>query len=237
MIDRAYFLRTAGLALAYALVAKLTLSFYSTYDVISIFWPPSGIALAALLISGKKYWPGIFLGALAGNVWAGNLFGTSLLIAGGNTLEALAGLWLLSRVVRFSSNFLHPRDFLWLGFFGALTSLIGAELGVGALTISGLVARQDFASHAFHWWQGDMLGIVIFTPLILVWKNPPKDWLHRRRVAETVIFFTLAFLAGQIIFLGWFQDFLERPLEVTGFFYLSRGLQYVLASMALYLSS
>ncbi len=207
MIDRGYYLRTAVLALIYALVAKLVLNNFSTFSAISIFWPPSGLALAALLIGGKRYWPGIFFGALAGNIMGGNPLGVSLLIAAGNTIEALAGLWLLSHTVRFNSNFSHPKDFLWLGFFGVLTAFIGAVLGVSALTISHLVTQQVFTSNLLHWWQGDSIGIILFTPLILVWRNLPKDWFHGNHTVETIIFFSLAFLAGQVVFEGWFSDF------------------------------
>ena len=83
--------RMAGLALAYALLAKVMLDLFSANGVITLVWPPSGLALAALLIGGKKYWPGIFIGALAGNLMAGSPAGVSVFIALGNTLEGLTG--------------------------------------------------------------------------------------------------------------------------------------------------
>ena len=200
------FPRLAGLALTYALLAKAVLSFFSANGVVSIVWPSSGLAVAALLIGGKKYWPGVFIGALAGNIMAGSPLGVSVSIACGNTLEALAVVWLLARIDRFDPDLMHPRDFLWLGFMGALGSCASALVGVSTLVLSGFVAQQELAQNFLPWWQGDTLGIILITPLILVWRQLPHGWLGRERVVETIACFGLAFLAGQIIFLGWFHD-------------------------------
>ncbi|MBK8288864.1 MAG: MASE1 domain-containing protein [Cellvibrionales bacterium] len=57
-----YFLRLSCLVLAYAVTARFVLNYFAANHVVSIIWPPSGIALAALLLGGKKYWPGVFVG-------------------------------------------------------------------------------------------------------------------------------------------------------------------------------
>ena len=36
---------------------------------VTIIWPPSGIALAAVLLAGPRVLPGIWLGYLVGNGW------------------------------------------------------------------------------------------------------------------------------------------------------------------------
>lgn len=84
--------------MAYAVLSKVVLAFFAADGVTSIVWPPSGLALAALLLGGARYWPGVLLGAFAGNLLAGSSALVSLSIASGNTLEALAGLWLLPRI-------------------------------------------------------------------------------------------------------------------------------------------
>src|SRR5580704_4273903 len=66
-------------------------------------WPPSGIAFIAVWFLGYRVWPGIWLGAFIANVivfthngWAFIPAGpVSLLIATGNSLEALFGVFLL----------------------------------------------------------------------------------------------------------------------------------------------
>lgn len=85
--------RLTGFALIYALLAKLFLNFFSENNVIAIIWPLSGLAFAALLMGGKKYWPGIFIGAFVGNIMAGSTVGLSMSIASGNAMAAVASIF------------------------------------------------------------------------------------------------------------------------------------------------
>ncbi len=204
--SRSYLLRLAGLAIAYAALAKLSLSFFSTNEIVSIVWPSSGVALAALLIGGKKYWPGVFIGAFAGNLMQGTTGEISIFIAAGNTLGALVGVWLLAHTHHFNLELTRPRHILWLSVMGALSTCVSALCGVTTLLVAEILTRETIAQNLLIWWQGDTLGIILVTPLILVWRHLPHGWLNRERVLETVACFGLAFLAGQIIFLGWFSD-------------------------------
>src|SRR5665811_1699635 len=66
--------------------------------------------------------------------------------------------------------------------------------------------------------MGDVLGIVLIAPLILVWRQLPVDWLKSKRLPEAVLLFVLVFLAGQIIFLGWFHYTLSTIADGVGDF-------------------
>ena len=196
-----------ALALSYALIAKVVLMFFSTNGVVSIIWPSSGLALAALIIGGRRYWPGVFMGALLGNVLAGSAIGLSFVIATGNTLEALVGIWILAKIHRFDSKLTHPHDFVWLGLSAVICSCVAASIGVSTLWLTAHHTPQVAIQNFLHWWQGDIFGIILFTPLLLVWRKLPYDWFKRDRIVETIACFGLAFLAGQVIFLGWFHEF------------------------------
>ena len=169
-------------------------------------WPPSGLALAALLIAGWKYWPGIFIGALFGNMMATGHISVSIFIALGHTFEALAGFWLLTHIGSFNANLRHFKDFLWVGLAGMVSACVSALVGVNTLILSGLITQSEFTQNLIHWWQGNVFGILLLTPLILVWRQWPHDWFSRKRSVEAIFCFGLAFLTGQIVFLGWFQD-------------------------------
>src|SRR5215475_15014053 len=82
---------------AYVLAGKLGLSFASLHASASPVWPPAGIALAALLLLGLDVWPAVFAGAFVVNVTTAGTLATSAGIALGNTLEAVAGAWLVNR--------------------------------------------------------------------------------------------------------------------------------------------
>src|SRR5215212_885974 len=90
-----------GLSLIVAIVyfagAELGFSLASVHENVTPVWPPTGIAIASLLIFGRRVWPGIFLGALAANLLTDIPVGSSIGIATGNTLEALTAFWLLQR--------------------------------------------------------------------------------------------------------------------------------------------
>jgi len=92
------------LAITYFAAAELGLSLASLHSNVTPVWPPAGIAIASLLIFGRRLWPGIFLGALAAN-WLTHIPTVSVfLIAIGNTLQALVAYWLLLRVMRWQQS-------------------------------------------------------------------------------------------------------------------------------------
>jgi len=203
-----YFLRVTLLALLYALLAWAVLASLSPNGIVSVVWPLSGLALAALLLGGKKYWPGIFIGALCGNMLAGSSFVMSIFIASGNTLEALTALWLLSRNARDYAFLTNLNSYFYLAWVAAISACISALTGCITLWVSGILTQQELASSMLQWWQGDVHGMIMFTPFILLWQHLPRDWLRREQIIETAACFGLAFLFGQIVFLGWLNEFL-----------------------------
>ncbi len=197
-----------ALAFIYALLAIIVLVFFSVNGVVSVIWPPSGLALAALLIGGKKYWPGIFIGAFTGNMVGGGSAWISFTLASGNTLETLTCLWLLSRPGRFDSALSHPRDYLWLILTASAGACVSALTGVTTLLLTGILTQQTMMPNLLHWWMGDMLGIILVTPLILIWRKAPHGWLQWRRMLEIASCFGLSFIVGQIVFMNWFHHIL-----------------------------
>src|SRR5580692_5200979 len=87
----------AGLALVYFVAGKLGLQLAYVHASATAVWPCTGIAIAALLVFGYRVWPGILIGAFAVNLTTMGTIETSLAIAAGNTLEGLAGSYLVSR--------------------------------------------------------------------------------------------------------------------------------------------
>src|SRR5712664_3985592 len=91
----------AGLIIVIAVVyfasAELGLSLASAHTNVTPVWPPTGIAIASLLIFGWRVWPAIFIGALAANLCTHIPIPTAFGIAFGNTLEGLLAIFLLNR--------------------------------------------------------------------------------------------------------------------------------------------
>src|SRR5512138_964512 len=92
-----YALKILGLALIYHLAARVGLSMAYVQSNTSPVWPPTGIALAALLLLGLEYWPGVSLGVLLGSLLTGADIRLAIGMTIGNTLEAFVGAYLLMR--------------------------------------------------------------------------------------------------------------------------------------------
>ena len=84
-----YVVELTGIAVIYVGLAKLSLALASIHPSATPIWPPTGYALAVVLLRGYRVSPAIFLGALVANVTTAGSVGTSLAIATGNTLESL----------------------------------------------------------------------------------------------------------------------------------------------------
>src|SRR3954447_26241889 len=93
---------TLGLAVLYVLSARVGLAFDPVSGFATLVWPPTGIALAAVLLLGNRVAPGIFLGALAANYLSGAHLLVAIGIGAGNACEALVGAALLRRIPTFS---------------------------------------------------------------------------------------------------------------------------------------
>lgn len=136
---------------------------------ITLFWPPAGIALAALLVWGLPCWPGIFLGALAVNLAAVTDLGpfVALGIALGNTTGPIMGALLLKKTMGFQNDFVRGRDVTTFLLTGPASMLLTASIGVFALYTSGKLSFDLIPQAWIGWWLGDVVGIWVFTPLLV----------------------------------------------------------------------
>src|SRR5690348_5453419 len=117
----------------YFVAGKLGLSLAFIHASATAVWPPTGIALAALLLYGSYLWPAIFLGAFLVNVTTAGSVASSLGIAMGNTLEALLGVWLIKRWAGGRDLFAHARTFFTFAVLvGAGATAVSATVGVAS---------------------------------------------------------------------------------------------------------
>jgi signal transduction histidine kinase len=205
----------ACVAAAYIGAAKLGLELDVAHGVITPVWPPTGIALAALLILGPRYWPAIAVGAFVSNVTSGVSPEVAAAISVGNTLEALAGVYLLSRV-DFRPSLERARDVLWLALLAACVSTaISATNGVTTLALAGSAAASPFGSAWVLWWLGDAMGDLLVAPMLLIAATRlPK--LDRTRTVEAVALLVLLTGTSAAVFLGgsWRYPYPLFPLLV-----------------------
>src|SRR5438876_618668 len=159
----------AILAIAYSIAGKLGLRLAVVHANATAVWPPTGLALAALLVRGYRVWPSILLGAFLVNVTTAGSVGTSIGIAMGNTLEAILGAYLVKRFANGLRTLDRPQDifkFALLAGVGSITA--SATVGVTSLALAGFASWSNYTSLWLTWWLGDAAGALIVAPLLLL---------------------------------------------------------------------
>ncbi len=180
-------LQVLGVAVAYAVTGKLGLLLAIPPGYATLIWPPSGIALAGVLLYGYRVWPGVLLGSFLVNVWTGfdasslSSFLVPLGIGSGAALQAVVGSFLIRRYAGFPNPLANEREvFSFLGW-GAASCIVNAVIGVFVLFAAGKIPATSFIINSATWWIGDAVGVFIFAPLVLVWLLEPREiWLARR---------------------------------------------------------
>lgn len=166
-------------------------------------WPPTGIALVAVIVFGRGVGPAIALAAFAVNLPLGPSPLGAIFIAAGNTLATLVAADLLARA-GFRRELDRMRDAVALILVGGLVGMmISATVGSSVLILSGAVPAKDFAATWAVWWTGDAMGVLLVAPFLLsLLPRPGQRTLGWRRGAELAVL-----LAGVgVVTYGLFQN-------------------------------
>jgi signal transduction histidine kinase len=173
----------AGLAVVYFVAGKLGLQLAVVHPSATAVWPGTGIALAAILLFGYGIWPGIFLGAFAVNLTTAGSILSSLGIATGNTLEALAGAYLVVRFANGAQVFERAENvFRFLLLACILATTIAASVGTATVFLTGFSQGAQAGLFWLTWWLGDMAGAVLVTPCFLLWSSQTTAYRSNRPV-------------------------------------------------------
>ncbi|HEY8850979.1 MAG TPA: MASE1 domain-containing protein [Gemmatimonadaceae bacterium] len=198
-----YLGQVGAVAALYILAALAGLRMDAVSGFASLVWPPTGIALAAVLLAGRRIWPGIFVGALVANLLTGAPWLAATGIATGNTLEAVVGAYALSRVAGFRPSLDRLRDVLALIVLAAtLSTMISATIGVATLYTAGLVQQSKIAETWRTWWVGDAIGALLVAPAILVWAKRPRVHSSPRGLVEAAMLTLGVLLASLVVFIA-----------------------------------
>ncbi len=162
--------------------------------MVSSAWPPAGIAVAALVLFGRRLWPGVAAGAFVANFVSGLTPIVAVVIAVGNTAEALVAAWLLSRP-GVAPALDRLRDVFALIAVASVATVVSASVGVTALWASGAATGQSLGLLWLNWWTGDAIGILIIGALLLTWRGILADWPPPPRAALEAVALVLGLAA------------------------------------------
>lgn len=131
-------------------------------------WPPSGIALFVLLFYGVRLWPGIVLGLfLIAKIHGIPLFAASM-GAIAQVIEATLICYLIARF-KVGVSFQKVTDVIRFIIIAIVGTLISALIGSVGMVVAQLGSISDYLFIAEMWWIGDAIGVLVFTPFLLVW--------------------------------------------------------------------
>lgn len=221
-------LGNVGLALAYFGTAKIGQLLAMPGSSITVIWPPSGMALAALFVFGRGLSPGVWLGAWAANLagllhqthppeWL-TMTGSAAVMATGALGAALFGMWFLEKITTGPRSLRRVTQVALMLAGGEVSSLLSATVGTLTLGTTGLIPWSEFGGVWFTWWLGDSMGILLFTPLLLSWWQREGKFTRGRRWEAIACFSLLsaaswwAFLLPTPRFVGeTMEDFIVLP--------------------------
>jgi integral membrane sensor domain MASE1 len=217
------------IAVIYFVFAKIGQLFAISPGNVTPVWIPSGIIFAWVYIRGYYVWPGIFIGAFVGNVWAYFNFNSfsniaESLLAGslngfGDVLCAIVAIFLIRRFSSEIKLFNTVKSVILFVIFGSiLGSAISSVFGVSGLAISGFIQWQAYIYVWITWFIGDAVGVVVFAPLILMainWKLFIISLKNNKKRREFVFFVvSMAATCYLWILLGNTYRLLHAPFAI-----------------------
>ena len=200
-LSRADVLQLLAFGAAYVVAAKIGFLAAFTAEQVSAVWPPTGLAVWAVLFCGFRSWPAIWIGAFVANTITNVPLAAASGIATGNTLEALLAAWLLRRFVdvgRTLDTLRHVTGFVLAAAVASTT--VSATIGVTTLCAAGLQPWSRFGLLWSIWWLGDATGALLVAPVLLtvpwLWR-----WRHAaRRAAEAVALGAATIVVSLLVF-------------------------------------
>ena len=199
------------LAAAYSVSAGLGLMVAATPGNVTALWPPSGLALALVLLWGRRCVIGVFLGSFATNLlffpnverWSvADIVGAAL-IAAGSTAEIALASWALDRFVGGRHAIAtRARVAMFCGVAFA-SATIAASLGLFSTAALGGLPSAAWPRFWLTWLVGDGMGMVVVAPFFMLDDAPPRPtrWL------EWVVVTAVGLVVAQVVF--------GRPLPLS----------------------
>ena len=188
-----YLLELVAIAAGYFGLANVALLVPAANPAATPLWPPTGVALCLVLLSGYRVWPAIFVGSFFASAFS--RYGMTMAslpaaasIGVATAAAALAGAWLINRFSNGRKTFDTSAGIAKYLAIIVLTALIGSTIAMAGSRLARGVAPADLAAGALvpslivpwiKWWLADAAGTAIVMPAILLWANTPLQHLSK----------------------------------------------------------
>jgi PAS domain S-box-containing protein len=220
-----YGLELATIAVIYVGLANTAILFPVFNTIESPLWPPTGVALALILLRGYWIWPAIFVGSFCGSAISLGLWTVQPpAVALGTTVAALVGAKLINHWSHGTKTFLTPLGIVKFVLIAFLPmAMIAAASAITGQLAAGVSDYARLAVTAAAWWLAEAVASIIIAPVIVLWATPAMQAAAKSDLLETAAIGVAAAAAGSIAFIPGAIDpfpFLLPQQSLFGFLIL-----------------
>src|SRR6202790_2125310 len=164
-------------------------------------WPPTGFALALVLLRGYRIWPAILVGSLSPYLMAGR----SLLELGSvgisTLLAAFAGTWLISRWSNGHQTFGTPSSIAKFAIISfAPTTIISSTIALAGFILANKLSFSDSVVTWLTWWLADAAGTLVIASVVVLWAMMPLRRFSKWNLLESVAVSILVSVIGIVAY-------------------------------------
>ncbi|PZO44099.1 MAG: PleD protein [Pseudanabaena frigida] len=211
-------------AIAYAFGVRLSHEFATLPASVASVWFPSGMTLALVYLLGNRPILGIACGStfaltlgllkVTPQLSVLNLLLILIACACGNVLQPLIAACLIKKFARHRNIFSHVNTVVLYIAAAIFAPTVSATLGITSLCVTAVISWNGFGVSWLTWWLGSALPHLIFTPPILLWRNPSQQHLQRNLWEIAVVMLSLLLVSWIAFVNGYPLAYLFLPILI-----------------------
>jgi diguanylate cyclase (GGDEF)-like protein/PAS domain S-box-containing protein len=172
-------------------------------------WPAAGLGVGFILVWGRKIIPAIVLAEIINSLvlykihqdFGWNLISMyDLLLLMNNIFRPLFAGFLVRYMVGAEPQLIQVRNIVKFFIFGSVVPcFVSTIIFVTLLTSAGYYSMDDFLLKGFLWYLGDLMSVLIFTPVVLSFLAQPRA-MWKPRIKSVAIPILAGFVMVSLLF-------------------------------------
>ncbi|WGS02548.1 MASE1 domain-containing protein [Bradyrhizobium sp. ISRA443] len=164
-------------------------------------WPPTGLALALVMLRGYRIWPAILAGAASPHLMADRSILEFGCVGIGTVLAALAGTWLIGRWSNGQQTFSTPSGIAKFAIISfAPTTIISSSIALAGFIFANEPGLSDSVVTWLTWWLADAAGTLVIAPIVVLWATMPSRSSFERNLLELIAVSAVVSIIGIVAY-------------------------------------
>jgi diguanylate cyclase (GGDEF)-like protein len=219
---------TLSITIAYAIMAKLSITFATLPGKVTAVWLPSGLTTALVAWFGKKALPGIALGSIVGSLpdlltmnpllTFFSIIFLNLTFALANCLQPVVNISIINWLTGLPPTFKQLRSVIIFILSTPVGPAISATIGITSLCLVQAASWESYDFSWLTWWLSSTLANLLFTPPLLLWQKRSTFNLRLYWV-ETILILVSSLVLGWLVFIkGYPVGYVFLPVLIWAVF-------------------